>query len=37
MQFIPFIESQYIYLALMLFSAKSYALNNPYQKTGILD
>ena len=26
MQFIPFIESQYIYLALMLFSAKSYAL-----------
>ena len=32
MQFIPFIESQYIYLALMLFSAKRYVLKNPYKK-----
>ena len=37
MQFIPYIKSQCINLALMLFSAKRYALKNPYKKIRILD
>ena len=31
MQFIPYIKPQYIYLALILFSAKRYVLKNPYK------
>ena len=32
MQFIPYIKSQYIHLAVMLFSEKCYALKNPYKQ-----